>query len=281
MSIERGHIIELEGEPFLVRGNEREGRFGLEEQPKFWVKRAISLASGRKYILKLVFQEAFKVQIGVFQVTCRRSEEKEARVIELVRGDQRFMQGRTVRDSCGNLVRVIDFIEGVDLLNHVCSMEIPHEQYFREYFPSILSRAIKAFMAIQFLKENGSSHGDIRNDHILIERGTGCFRWIDFDLTEDFSDFDLWSLGNILHCVIGKGFVTFRDVIQRHSEFSGRFSGDDASVFFPHRIMNLGKVYPYLPKKLNQVLLRFSAGTQSPFDSISQLVEDLEECSEP
>ena len=57
MSIERDHIIDLQGSLFLVRCNEREGRFGLEDQPKFWVKRALSLESGRTYILKLVFQE--------------------------------------------------------------------------------------------------------------------------------------------------------------------------------------------------------------------------------
>jgi hypothetical protein len=279
MYIDRGHIIELGGELFLVRGNEREGRFGLEEQPKFWVKRAISLASGHKHILKLVFQEAFKFQIGVFQVTCRRSGEKEAQVLELVRDDQRFMQGRTARDSHGNLVRVIDFIEGVDLLNYIYSLNISHEKYFREFFPSILFRTIQAFRAIQFLKENGLCHGDIRNDHILIERDTGCFRWIDFDLTQDFSDFDLWSLGNILHCIMGKGFITFRDVIQQHPELSGRFTEDDASVFFPQRVMNLGKVYPYIPNKLNKILLRFSAGTQSYYDSVSLLVDDLLECS--
>ncbi len=279
MYIDRGHVIDLESELFLVRGNEKEGQFGLKKQPKFWVKRAISLASGRKYILKLVYQEAFKVQVGLFQVTCVRSGEKEAQVLKRVRGDQRFMQGRTARDSHGNLVRVIDIIEGVDLLNYIYSLNISHEKYFREFFPSILSRTIQAFRAIQFLKENGLCHGDIRNDHILIERCTECFRWIDFDLTEDFSDFDLWSLGNILHCILGKGFVTFRDAIQQHPELSGRFSNDDASVFFPHRVMNLGKVYPYLPTKLNQVLLRFSAGTQSCYSSVSQLVDDLLECS--
>ena len=61
MSIERDHIIDLQGSFFLVRCNEREGRFGLEDQPKFWVKRALSLESGRTYILKLVFQEEFLV----------------------------------------------------------------------------------------------------------------------------------------------------------------------------------------------------------------------------
>ena len=122
-------------------------------------------------------------------------------------------------------------------------------------------------------------HGDIRNDHILVERDTGVFRWIDFDLTEDFIDFDLWSLGNILHCVVGKGFVNFRDAIEKRPGLAGAFSEDDASVFFPHRVMNLEKVYPYVPRKLNAVLLRFSRGARTCYDSVSQVVEDLRECA--
>jgi hypothetical protein len=42
MSIERDHIVELAGSLFLIRGNEHEGRFGLDDQPKFWVKRALA-----------------------------------------------------------------------------------------------------------------------------------------------------------------------------------------------------------------------------------------------
>src|SRR3972149_8942862 len=73
MSIERDHIIDLQGSLFLVRCNEREGRFGLEDQPKFWVKRALSLESGRTYILKLVFQEEFLVRVGPLQAEWVRS----------------------------------------------------------------------------------------------------------------------------------------------------------------------------------------------------------------
>ena len=278
MYIDRGHIIELEGELFLVRGNEKEGRFGIDEQPKFWVKRAISLADGRKYVLKLVCQETFKIQIGPVQMTCTRSAEKEGRVLQLVRGDHRFMQGRTALDSHGNGVRVIDYINGTDLLSHICSIHMTHERYFRECLPSLLTRAIVAFQAIRFLNENGLCHGDIRNDHILVERETGEFRWIDFDLIQDFPDFDLWSLGNILHCLIGKGFVNFRDALRERPELSGRLDDADASAFFPHRVMNLKKVYPYLPGKLNDVLLHFSTGAGACYDSMGRLIEDLEEC---
>jgi serine/threonine protein kinase len=279
MYIDRGNLIKLEGELFLVRGVEKEGRFGLDEQPKFWVKRALSLASGSKHILKLACEETFRIQIGTLQVNCTRSAKKEGRILELVWGDRRFMQGRTALDSRGNLVQVIEFIDGIDLLNYIYSLRIPHEEYFQEHFPSILSRATEAFRAIQFLNDHGLCHGDIRNDHILIARQTGQFRWIDFDLTQDFTDFDLWSLGNILHCIVGKGFISFRDAIQDNRRLSGQLTGDDASVFFPHRVMNLGRVYPYIPEKLNRVLMRFSSGARTFYDSISQLVDDLSECS--
>lgn len=278
MYLERGHVIELGGGWYLVRGNEREGRFGIDEQPKFWVKRAIALSNGRKQILKLVCRESFKVQVGSVTVTCWRSGEKEAGVLDLVRGDRRFMQGRAVRDVRGNLVRVLDFIEGIDLLSHIHSLNVPHEAYFQEHFPSILAKTIEAFEAIRYLNDNGFCHGDIRNDHIYMAREDGRFRWIDFDLAQDFDKFDLWSLGNVLHCIIGQGFITFRDAIQSRPGLSGRLTDDDASVFFPHRVMNLGKVFPYLPRKLNAVLLRYSVGARNPYDSIAQVVADLGAC---
>jgi serine/threonine protein kinase len=279
MYIDRGHVVGLGGDFFLIRGNEKEGRFGIDEQPKFWVKRAISLSDGRKRILKLVCEEAFKIQVGTLHVTCWRSGEKEARVLDLVRGDSRFMQGYAHRDSQGNIVRVLDFIEGIDLLSHIDSLNLPHAEYFCEHFPSILSGVLPAFEGIQFLNENGLCHGDIRNDHIMIEREGGEFRWIDFDLTQDSPLFDLWSLGNILHCIVCKGFVTFRDVLRFRPDLSGRLAENDASAFFTHRVMNLGKVFPYLPAKLNQILERFSLGARRHYDSVAQVVEDLGECS--
>jgi len=170
MYIDRGHIIDLEGRLYLVRGNETEGRFGLDEQPKFWVKRAISLSDAKKQILKLVCKEAFKIQVGRFEITRSRSGEKEARVLRLARGDSRFMQGDSAQDVRGNLVRVIDYIRSTDLLSHIHTLNMSHEKYFHERFPSLLERTITAAKAIQFLNENGLCHGDIRNDHILIEK---------------------------------------------------------------------------------------------------------------
>ena len=279
MAIDRDHVVELEGTPFLVRGNEREGRFGIDDQPKFWVKRAIDLETGKLHILKLVFYEEFRAQVGSLQVRCVRSPEKEGRVLELVRGDPRFMQGRTVRDARGNLVRVIVYITGVDLLNYVHSLPARHEEYFHGHFPALLAHIIESLRAIQRLHEAGLCHGDIRNDHLILEQATGQFKWIDFDLNQDFADFDIWSAGNVLHYVVGRGFVTFREAIQAAPDLGGRLSDDDASVFFPHRVMNLRKVFPHVPAKLNDVLLRFSAGAQVFYDRMSQLVDDLADCA--
>jgi len=278
MAIDRDHVVDLEGTPFLIRGNEREGRFGIDDQPKFWVKRAIDLETGKLHILKLVFYEEFRAQVGSLQVRCVRSPEKEGRVLDLVRGDPRFMQGRTARDSRGNLVRVIAYITGVDLLNHVHSLPARHEDYFQSHFPSILAHVIESLRAIQRLHEAGLCHGDIRNDHLILEQATGQFKWIDFDLNQDFADFDIYSAGNVLHYVVGRGFITFREAIQSSPDLGGRLTDDDASVFFPHRVMNLRRVFPYVPARLNDILLRFSAGAQVFYDRMSQLVEDLGEC---
>ncbi|HEY6904124.1 MAG TPA: hypothetical protein VI216_07425, partial [Candidatus Acidoferrales bacterium] len=140
MAIERDHVIELEGVLFLIRGNEREGRFGIDEQPKFWVKRALDLDDGHMSILKMAIEESFKVTLGPLEVLCVRRPEKESIVLDLVRGDSRFMQGRTLRDCRNNPVRVIDFIRGNDLITQLDSMRVPHEEYCRIALPGILSK---------------------------------------------------------------------------------------------------------------------------------------------
>lgn len=279
MSIERDQVIDLQGQLFLVRCNERESRYGLEDNPKFWVKRTISLEDGKTYILKLVFQEQFKIRIGTIEIKCSRSEEKEGRVLALVEGDRRFMQGRTSTDSRGNLVRVIDYIRGDCLLEHLSALNLPHEQYFQAWFPEILKKTMGCLRAVGKLHRAALCHGDIRSDHILVERDTGEFRWIDFDLTQDFSDFDVWSVGNILHFTVAKDFVTFREVLAKNPEMSGRFTEDDASVFFPHRVMNLKKVFSCIPTALNDVLMRFSAGTRVYYDRVDQVLDDLGDCA--
>jgi serine/threonine protein kinase len=275
MTIDRDAVIEVGGQLYLVRRNEREGRFGLEEEPKFWVKQAIGLADGKTYILKLVFHENFVSRIGGLRIRCTRSATKEAEVLDAVRGDSRFMQGHTVPDARGNLVRVIEFITGPSLYNQFITSELPHEQYFHEELPKVLTHILECFAAIQKLHHRGLCHGDIRNDHILIDRESGEYRWIDFDMSQDFPDYDVWSMGNILHCTVGNNVVTFRDVRAEQPELAESLTENDASVFFRHRVMNLRKVFPYVPEKLNTILMSFSIGTETFYDTAQQVIDDV------
>ena len=284
--IGHGDVILLESREFFISGDVYEPRFGLDEQPKFWVKRGYDLETGRRVIIKLEFYEESVAQFGSFSIPCYRSPEKESEVLWLIEGDTRFMQGQKYVDDLHNNVRVVDFIHGKSLFETILEMEISHEQYYHTYLSPILKKLVGCFEAIQMLHEHDLYHGDVRNDHILIESGTGEFRWIDFDLCQDvmfdpysnFTSFDVWSFGNVLQFVVGMGLSTFHDI-----RTSGKLPSDivsslqpvDASAFHNHRLMNLKKIYPYISERLNDILMRFSLGTEDYYWTMSELMEDI------
>jgi hypothetical protein len=205
MSILGGSVLRLGGNDFFVLGDTWEGRFGIDDQPKFWVKYAVDLTTGEKKIVKLVFSEEFETEFGFIKVRHRRSPEKESGIIELVRDNPRFMQGYTVPDSVGNQVRVIDFIRGKSLYVTLRTLDMPHEEYFHEHLPGVMKELIACIEALAALHAQEQHHGDVRTDHILIERHSGHFIWIDFDYSVNFSDYDIWSMGNVITFVVGKG----------------------------------------------------------------------------
>ncbi len=278
MGISAGDVLRLDGNDYFVLGDATEGRFGISEQPKFWVKYVVDLADGSAKILKLVFLEQFKTRLGFLTIQCARSPDKESRVLELVRGDSRFMQGRTVLDAKGNNVRVIDRIRGRSLYNMIADLETDHETYYHTIMPGVLERVTDCIEAIAMLNAHGLMHGDIRNDHIFVESGTEAYRWIDFDYVVNFKDYDIWSLGNILTYVVGKGLCTRNDVEREGLPPGVALTGDDALMFFAYRIANLRKVYPYVSKDLNEILLRFSAGASTFYDDCATLARDLRTC---
>ena len=279
MNIHRGQVLRLEGRHFLVTGNIYESRFGMSDEPKYWVKKAIDLEDNSKKIIKLVYDEVFQVHVGPLKIRCYRTQHKESQVLELVRGHPSFMQGRAVFDQMGNEVRILDYIRGKSLLHRIFEMNISHEEYFFTLFPRIFKKLRNCFEAIQLIHNHGLCHGDIRNDHIMIETDTENYRWIDFDLTQDFSDYDIWSVGNVLQFCTGMGMRTFHDVL-KSSLFPTRVKENldtsDASAFYVHRIMNLQKLFPYIPDKLNAILLHFTVNTRNFYESVAQIVADMD-----
>ncbi|GAB6906361.1 hypothetical protein JCM12296A_21960 [Desulfosarcina cetonica] len=281
LSIRAGDHILLDGRRFLVTGEERERRFGIED-PKFWVKRAVEETTGERKIVKLSFFETFHTRLGELVIRCYRSPEKEERILDLCRHHPSFMQGVTFPDEKGNRVRVLDIVRGKNFLLYLDDLQMPHEHYFRTELPGILRHLCECLEAIRFLHTNGFRHGDIRNDHVIVEKNTGRYVWIDFDYDfeapENPFGLDLFGIGNILIYTVGKGFhnlymikndtYTYQDLIER-------LAPEDFSLLHPNRLVNVRKLYPYVPVMLNNILLHFSAGTPITYASIDEIIEDL------
>jgi hypothetical protein len=274
-------VVVLDGVPYLIRNNERESRFGLDDEQKFWVKRSRNLQTGEVTILKWVFKERFQARIGSLVFECVRSPQKEARILELVRGRPDFMQGKTVLDSSGGQLRILDFIPGKTLAQLTLGMGKDHEDFFIHHYPALLAEFIGIVEAIRFLHENGEKHGDIRRDHIIKDETTGRYRWIDFDFNywhgENRFGYDLFGLGNVLLYITGRGDVTTQRLLSENPSLLDRLTGDDVSIVFHNRVANLKKIYPYIPEKLNRVLMHFSLSAPVYYEETRELLEDLGE----
>jgi len=279
--IDYGDILMLDHRPYLIRQYAKEGRFGLDEEPKYWVRRAIDLEAGEPKFIKLVFHEKFIATVGGVHFECFRSPHKEARILELVRSHPHFMQGTSVRDENGNVVRIIDVVHGKSLPQRLDDLDVDHRSYFFDHFPDVLNRFRESIAAIKFLHDNGEKHGDIRRDHIIVDADTADFRWIDFDFNyrhrENIFGYDLFGLGNILIYLVGKGDVLIPDLIKRQHPAVQTLNDTDVNVVFHHRVANLQKVYPYIPTGLNRVLLHFSKGSNRFYEHTRELLEDLAE----
>jgi hypothetical protein len=280
--IDYGDIINVDNRYFLVVGYTKEGRFGIEEQPKQWVPKVFDLDSGERKILKLVFHENFTLELGPLKVTCYRRPEKEGQVLELVRGNSMFMQGRSVLDDAGNLVRILDIVSGSRLDTAIGRIDCDQNDYLAHHAEEILRRFLKSVEAIILLHHHGFKHGDIRRDHILIDREGGHYRWIDFDydfyLPERPFAMDLIGLGNILLYILGRKNWRPVDVLQ-HPEMGERVLAglhmNDLSLLSRDRVFNLRKLYPELPKCFNDILLHFSTGTSVMYDTVTEFYDDL------
>lgn len=283
MNIDYCDVIKVGDEHFLVLKNEQERRFGLAD-PKYWVKRCRKLETNVPCILKLVFYEKFPMNVGPFKIECFRSPRKEARILDLVRGDSRFMQGYSRDDSVGNNVRVLELIRGKRLDIVVHNIPVDHRTYFHEYFPDILEKYMGACEAIKFLHDHDEKHGDIRRDHLWVESGTGDYRWIDFDyafeLYENPFGLDIFGLGSILIYIAGKANLT-PQTLGEHGikpEILTNITPGDYSVVIGNRIVNLRKVYDYIPASLNNILMHFSASSSVFYESVDELLLDMDRC---
>lgn len=277
-------VVILNGRPYFIRNYEKEGRFSIDEQPKFWVRRAIDLHDGSMKIIKMVFPERFDAKVGDITFDCVRSPKKEARILELVKGHRNFMQGFSTVDSAGNIIRIVDYIPGVAIDNLVSKLGKDHEDYFYNHFLTVFNDYIELVKAIKFLHDHGEKHGDIRRDHIIKDKRDGFYRWIDFDYNywhkENMFGYDLFGLGNILIFLAGQGDVTTQQLVHNDHPVLNNLTADDTNIIFRNRVVNLQKIYPYIPDALNFIMLHFSRGTEVFYDDTDQFLNDLHEAGD-
>lgn len=274
-------VLVLGSVPYFVRNYEREGRFGIDEEPKFWVRKAMDLRDGKMKILKFVFREEFKARIGDVVYDCVRSPKKEARILKMVRGHPNFMQGFSVQDASGNVVRVADYIAGKNLADYAIELGENHSDYFFNDFPAVLDDFIEAVSAIKFLHDRGEKHGDIRRDHIIRDGSTNRCIWIDFDYNyyhkENIFGYDLYGLGNILVYLAGRGDVTVQSLRRQSPSALGKLDDGDLNIIFRNRVVNLKKIYPYITDKLSYILAHFSSSAEVFYEDTGELLADLAE----
>lgn len=280
MDLMLGDVIDLEGRRFLIKGVTYEGRFGLDEEPKHWVKRAVDWETGEARIVKLVFYEEFDLPVGKLKVRCYRSPTKEAHILDLVKGNPYFMQGESLRDAKGNLVRVLEVVKGGPFERGLSNIPGDHETYYRHHLRGVLQKLLPAFEGIGFLHDHGQRHGDIRRDHLFECADSGLMRWIDFDYNFDFNEnpygLDLFGLGNVLCYAVGKGIPTLPELQRERPEVLDLLDTGDLSLIIPNRVFNLRKIYPHIPEELNRVLMHFAASADVFYERVGELLADLE-----
>ena len=254
------------------------------DDPKFWVKKVVDLDTGEKKIAKLSYFEAFESSIGGVKIRRFRNPEKEAEIIKQMKDHPHFMHGTSYHDTKGNNVRVLDIVYGHGFFDYIHSLNMDYDAYFRTELPGVLRKLVKAFEAIRFLHANGFKHGDIRNDHIIIERNTGNYVWIDFDYDYETDEnpygLDVFGLGNILMYAIGKGFHHSHEIKRNtaYKDLKYLMEANDVSILDRGRFINLRKLYPIIPKMLNDILMHFSMDTSVFYEFAEEIVEDLTIC---
>ncbi len=86
------------------------------------------------------------------------------------------------------------------------------------------------------------------------------------------------GMGNVINMVLGKGIHTVHDIKKspgNYPHLTTAIEENDTVLLHKIRVANLRKLYPYIPAKLNAILMRFSADATNFYTDIDNQVNDL------
>jgi hypothetical protein len=79
----------------------------------------------------------------------------------------------------------------------------------------------------------------------------------------------------VLVFLVGMGDVIVQTLFKGNHPAASSLTADDLNIIFHNRVVNLQKVFPYIPDALNRVLMHFSKGANRFYEHTKELVEDL------
>ena len=171
-------------------------------------------------VIKMTFHERFLARVGGnFRSNAIEAQKKRLAFWNWLGTIKDSCKGSRCRSDTAFLAMscriIVIYIAGKTIAESVLKLGENHEDYFYNHLPSILDEYANLVEAIKFLHDNGEKHGDIRRDHIIIDKETGIGKWIDFDFNylhnENMAGYDLFGLGNVIIYLVGKGDILRRE----------------------------------------------------------------------
>jgi hypothetical protein len=71
------------------------------------------------------------------------------------------------------------------------------------------------------------------------------------------------------------GDALLPDLKKKNHPSLSTLNEEDLNLVFRNRVANLKKIYPYIPERLNRVLMHFSRGANWFYENVAQLLDDL------
>lgn len=250
----------------------KDKQFNILEWLRTSTYRAEDLESGKSVVLK-------------FQGKGKKCSGYERDFFAKVPSHDNIVRGYSLVDESGDILIVTEFTEGEKLQDYLSEFGVDHKRYFLESFPEILNNFMGAIRGVEHIVKNGF-YNEFAIYHIWIDKKTGRYILFDFDLPstelsklqalKDLESSTISNIGGSLCEIVAPLGIYEYEAVHDEEMYFDELGITDADFNEYNLLVDLQKVYPYIPDELNKILLRFGRDASNPYTSISELYSDLE-----